>query len=331
MQLISQAFVSCLPFMLIFFIGRMFFFCWVSVVLVKVYKDDAYSCQNAKPNLSSMLEAVLALVSICSMEDLAPQMAALMDLNGKDNAPKYNANEHIQILVVIGYLVGGVLALNFIASTVMLNYRRVKEELSGEKGLTHAVKEWLRIQNYILSLHPEQPERLPDNCVRRLLHQICTHRTYKVVQGIFMVSFLIVSALCRVGIQTDSQNRYWWGVSFYILLFLLDFLMNLVAFGCRPKQRNSLILDALICLCLIAAYSLRQSKNTSEGQSDGLRMISGAVILLLPLTSIRCNFLAIQCSIRFPPHRRSPGLSSAYCLALVSSSSLLLPCSSFTL
>ena len=42
--------------------------------------------------------------------------------------------------------------MNFFLSTVLLNYRKIKEELSEEKQLITPQKYWLRIKTYILSL-----------------------------------------------------------------------------------------------------------------------------------------------------------------------------------
>ena len=49
-------------------------------------------------------------------------MAKAMDLDGKDHTPRYNANQHIQIFFVAYYFLGTVATLNFLVSTVLLNY-----------------------------------------------------------------------------------------------------------------------------------------------------------------------------------------------------------------
>ena len=75
-------------------------------------------------------------MTVCTLEDLTSQMAKAMDLDGKDHTPRYNANQHIQIFFVAYYFLGTVATLNFLVSTVLLNYQKTKEELSGEKQLT---------------------------------------------------------------------------------------------------------------------------------------------------------------------------------------------------
>ena len=107
MKLIFQAFLRCLPLIFIFTTGIVFFFTWISIMMVKVYKDDGYYCDNAyaavgtkqgcfewggdwvkeKVNMSSILEVTFFFMAFCTMEDLTSQMARVMDLNGKGNAP----------------------------------------------------------------------------------------------------------------------------------------------------------------------------------------------------------------------------------------------------
>ena len=124
--------------------------------MVKVYKDDEYYCDNAfkavktkqecfesggdwikyKLNFSSVPATLFFGVATCSMEGWIYKITTLMDANGKDNAPQYNTNEHIQIYFLALFLVGGIVALNLLVSTVLVNYKKTKEELSGEKHLT---------------------------------------------------------------------------------------------------------------------------------------------------------------------------------------------------
>ena len=150
--------------------GITFCLVWISIVMVKVYKDDDYRCENAyisvktkqeclewggdwvkeKVNFSSYLDVTFLLMSSCSLEDLTTQMVKVMDLNGEGNTPQYNANEHIQIFFIAFYFLI-VIVNNFLISAVLLNYRKIKEELSEEKHLTTPQKYWLRIKTYILS------------------------------------------------------------------------------------------------------------------------------------------------------------------------------------
>ena len=47
MKLIFQAFIRSLPFMMALLLGIVFFFSWCSILLMKLYKDDEYYCDNA--------------------------------------------------------------------------------------------------------------------------------------------------------------------------------------------------------------------------------------------------------------------------------------------
>ena len=165
---------------------------------------------------------------VTTMEDLLSEVILRMDLNGKDQAPQYNANQHIQIFLFFLFLVVGIITLNFLVSAVLINYRKAKEDISGEKDLTSLEEQWLTLKTYILSLEPEKKERLPINCFRRILYQVCTHWIYKIFQGVMLVSFMILAAACG---NTDSERLFWQIMSLYIALTLLDYAAKLIAFG----------------------------------------------------------------------------------------------------
>ena len=47
MKLIFQAFMKSVPFLFGLLSGILFFFTWIAIVMVKLYKDDGYYCDNA--------------------------------------------------------------------------------------------------------------------------------------------------------------------------------------------------------------------------------------------------------------------------------------------
>ena len=172
MKLIFQGIIKCLPFMFVLTVGILLIFSWINILLVKVFKDSEYYCDNAyeavktknecfewggdwvkyKLNYSSIISALFFGTTMSGMEGWIYKVVGVMDLKGKDNAPQYNANEHFQIFYVVFYFLGGIITLNFFVSIMLINYRRAKESFSGEKDFTYIQKQWLSIKIYILSL-----------------------------------------------------------------------------------------------------------------------------------------------------------------------------------
>ena len=174
MRLVFQAVLRSLPQILRLVVAISFFFTWISIVMVKVYKDDEYHCDNAYAvaetkeeclewggdwvkrtlNFQSLMSTLVIGTAICVMEGWSYHMAETMDLRGKGNAPSYNSNEHIQIFYLSVFF-GGMILVNFFVSIMMLSYTRAKQALSGEKGLTAIQRKWLNVKTYILSLEPQ--------------------------------------------------------------------------------------------------------------------------------------------------------------------------------
>ena len=214
MKLIFEAFMKYLPFLFKLAAAIIFLFTWVSIVIVKIKKNDEYYCDHAhvpvatkqeclewggdwvkyKLNFSSLILGLLVGTIISTMEGWVYKMIEAMDNNGEGYAPSYNAHEHVQIIYVLIFF-AGMIGVNFFVSIVLVNYRTIKQKLSGERYLNKVQKDWLGIKTYILSLQPEKPKRLPTNCFRRSLYQLWTHQAYKIFQGIIVISFLILSVL----------------------------------------------------------------------------------------------------------------------------------------
>ena len=319
MKLIYQSFLRCLPFVFVSFGSVLFFFTWISIVMVKVYKDDEYYCANAfkavrtreecfesggdwikhKLNFSSVGSTLFFGTVTCSTEGWIYKMTTVMDANGKGNAPQYNASEHFQIYFLGLFLVAGIIALNLIMSTVLVNYKKIKEELSGEQHLTSLQRQWLTIKTYILSLEPSKSQRLPLNCLLRSCHKVYTHKVYKLFQGIMLVMFLVVSALYRVDIDAEVESLYWKWVGSYILFGVcIDYFLSLLVFGLNKKR--GFILDTCICLFVCVGYALQDSNSVMEEESREFHTFSSAIILLVPTRHIKRKYLLIECSTRSP-------------------------------
>ena len=147
MKLIVQAISTSMPFMIVLITGVLSFFVWACVVMVRIYKDDEYYCDNAfrpvetkqecfesggdwikeKLNFASVPSVVFFGSIFSTMEGWLYKVIALMDANGKDKAPQYNANEHIQIFFVVLYLGAGIIVLNFMYSIMLINYKRKRQ------------------------------------------------------------------------------------------------------------------------------------------------------------------------------------------------------------
>ena len=172
MKLIFHASINSLSIIVILTVIIILFFNWINILEVKLFKDQDYYCDNAftavktkqecfewggdwvkeNLNLSSIISAILFGIANWTMEGWIYDLMGDMDLTGKDNAPQYNANEHIQIFYPAIFFFGGIILWNFFVSSMLVNYRRTKEELSGEKHLSEIQKKWLSIKSYILLL-----------------------------------------------------------------------------------------------------------------------------------------------------------------------------------
>ena len=105
-------------------------------------------------NFSNVMQSLLALFMMGSMEGWLHFMYRVMNYNGEDNAPEYNANENIQIFFVVFFFFGNLIILNSFISISVINFRKLKEKETGEKFISEVERNWLRIKLQILKLVP---------------------------------------------------------------------------------------------------------------------------------------------------------------------------------
>ena len=118
------------------------------LILTKVYKNDGYFCDNpyttiktkedcynwggdwveSRFSFTNILNSVLNLIFISSMEGWSSIMALVMNFNGKDKQPVYNANQHIQIFFIIFFFLGNLIILNSFISISLTNFKKIKEK-----------------------------------------------------------------------------------------------------------------------------------------------------------------------------------------------------------
>ena len=172
MKVIFSSFVYTLPMILRLFCVMVLIFIFFPLVLTKAFKGDGYYCDNAyqevttkqdcwnwggdwvqyQINMSSPLHSLYFGILLTTMEGWMYLMSDFMNMNGRDQAPLYNANEHIQIYLLLVFFVGGILLLNIYISFSIVSFQRTRERLSGEANLSEAQKQWLHIKAFILQM-----------------------------------------------------------------------------------------------------------------------------------------------------------------------------------
>ena len=84
-----------------------------------------------------------------------------MNLNGVNQQPKFNANEHIQIFFVIFFFIGNMIVLNTFISLSIWNFKKLKDRVTGENFLKPHERLWLRMKSQIGHLEPKKQAKSP--------------------------------------------------------------------------------------------------------------------------------------------------------------------------
>ena len=200
MKILIKSLYQLLPKLLKLLVVTFLFLLFFALIFTKVYKSQDYYCDNAydisqvqtandcmerggdwvknRVNYSTILDSMLAMFMLCSMEGNVDMMTEAMNFNGTGKAPSYNQNEHIQIFFVVFFFLGKMVILNCFIGLTLYNFKKIKERETGEKDLTELDKLWLKIKIQILQLEPLPKEKAPEHYIRSKFHRLCTSKCY---------------------------------------------------------------------------------------------------------------------------------------------------------
>jgi len=130
---------------------------YFALVLVKLYKDDFYTCIGSSTtnsitnyqdclllggdwiqqsiNVGNILDSTLFLFFVATMEGWISLLYPTMNLAGKDMNPLRDANKYISIFFVFFFFFGNLIMLNVFIGLSVSNFKRLKDKTTGESKL----------------------------------------------------------------------------------------------------------------------------------------------------------------------------------------------------
>ena len=226
MRMTFHAFIQLLPKVLSLLAITLILFIYFALILVKVYKDDFYFCENyysaatiqnkndclnwggdwiqRNINTANLFNSTLFLFLVATTEGWISLMTPMMNMRGTDLEPSYNANQYINIFFVIFFFFGNLIMLNVFIGLSVTNFKWLKEKTTGENRLTKKEKMWLSVKEQIYRLQPLIYIDKPKNTVRGYAYEIAMSKAYKVIKGIFFVSFLITMSLFKSNMTREE-------------------------------------------------------------------------------------------------------------------------------
>ena len=258
MRVIFQSFFKTLPLLVRANAFMLFLFAYFCLSLTKAFKNEGYYCDNVDfevankqdcfdwggdwvrqgINMSSYVASVDFKILFSTTEGWMTIMTDMMNFNGEGLAPSYNANEHFQVYFVAGFFLAGIFLLNIYISILLVGFRKAKEQLSGETKLTELQKQWLRVKSLICEMEPEPKKKPPSNCIKKLLFRICTHRGFKIFQGITFILQLIVCSFYSSQLSEETQEVYQKSTFIFAALAIVEFIAKFIAFSYEPRKTN---------------------------------------------------------------------------------------------
>lgn len=152
MRITYHSFVQLLPKVFTLLIITLLMYSYFALVLVKLYKDDFYTCISPfttnitnyqdcilsggdwiqqSINVGNILDSTLFLFFVATMEGWISLLYPSMNLAGKDMNPLRDANKYISIFFVFFFFFGNLIMLNVFIGLSVSNFKRLKDKTTG--------------------------------------------------------------------------------------------------------------------------------------------------------------------------------------------------------
>ena len=148
MRMTFHAFIQLLPKVLSLLGITIVLFMYFALILVKVYKDDFYYCENYSAgatindkndclnwdgnwvqrnmNTANLFNSTLFLFLVATTEGWVSLMTPMMDMRGTNLEPSYNSNKYINIFFVLFFFFGNLIMLNVFIGLSVSNFKWLK-------------------------------------------------------------------------------------------------------------------------------------------------------------------------------------------------------------
>jgi len=192
-----------------------------------------YTWQNADSNFDNVLEAMLTLFIVSSLEGWPSIMHQGVDAYKVDYSPRKNQNPAAAYFFILFILVGSFFFLNLFIGVVFEQFNRTKmEESSIAVFLAKEQRRWLEMQSLIPNSVPQLViSKEPKNKVRLLLYKVSNSNYFEVFILLCIIANMIQMALAYDGAPDSYINTLETINVAFTYVFIVEALIKIIGLG----------------------------------------------------------------------------------------------------
>lgn len=216
---------------------------------------------------NNVLSGILTLFEMSTTEQWVDVMHAGMDATDIDMQPRVN-NSPIWALFFIMYMIFGSFFLTqLFVGVVIDNFNKLKREGGHDVLLTSSQREWVRMHQSLVMIHPKPKIVPPKSGLRRVCHDLAHNPDVELLIATLLLLNTAMMSMTYFG-QSDAYSE---AVSmtnavFYVI-FLIEIVVKLV--GLDPKSFWSSPWNVFDCVIIAGATAGRVLEATSGNASLG--------------------------------------------------------------
>ncbi|XP_073327419.1 sodium channel protein type 4 subunit alpha B-like [Pagrus major] len=239
--------------------------------------------KNLKINYDNVPNGYISLLHLAASADWMDLLYAAVDARMVEDQPVYEHNVLMHLYFICFFIIGSFFIFTFFIRAIIDHLQREK---FGRKHIfmTEEQHKYSKCLKDRFSRNPQAPTPRPQNQGRARLFDLVTGRYFEFfMMGIICLNMVILMVETYDQSYEADHILYWFHFTF-ILIFLIEFILKISAFGQRYFADGLNVLDfVLLVMCVISLFlaDLMEKYFVSPTAFSMLRLVRVARILCL--------------------------------------------------
>jgi len=199
-------------------------------------------------NFDTIGDSILQMISMSQTVGWAAIMYRAMDSNGPTMTPGFKTKPYYSLFFISYVIFGAFFITNLFVGVVISSFNRESDRLGKHFLLTEQQKKWIETKLLVVRINPKLANKRPDNKYSQKVFDMATHDYFDYAILTCITLNTIVLALKWTNMSPEMTQVTEYLNYFFTGIFLIEFIIKMVAFRWRYFRDYWNIFDFLICI-----------------------------------------------------------------------------------
>ena len=227
--------------------------------------EDNFDCYNYGGTWSryntrydDILVSLEQMIAQASPVGWAAVMYRAMNSNGPNVQPGSKVSYSTSLFFCVYIIFGAYFMSNLFVGVVISTFNREFERGGKHFLLTEEQKKWIETKLLVVRVNPRLANKRPENKIRSSMFTICEHRYFEYMILVCICLNTLVLAIAGIDVPKQYRDYTEYANFAFSVVFLLEAIIKLLAFGTRYFRDNWNIFDFIIVIGSVFFIVLKQ-------------------------------------------------------------------------